>query len=270
MNSITDLEARLQKILEGHLLELLPGHKPEDHLAQRLATAMHGNIKLQADGTSQAPNMYVIVAHPATLASWHANPEQLEILAEALRVTGEEAGLVFSIRPKLSTATDTNQPVGKMNIVATFRNEGVADTQDMPTNLPIPTGSETIPSNAFLILQGTKVVPLTQAVVNIGRRLDNQVVLDDPRVSRHHAQMRVIKGRFVIFDLGSTGGLFVNGQRANQSILYPGDVISLAGVTLIFGQDIPAVRRSENVKPAPSVSADRPTAILPLDRDKKE
>jgi len=101
---------------------------------------------------------------------------------------------------------------------------------------------DNIPENAFLIVEGVKVHPLNESVVNVGRRLENQLVIDDPRVSRNHAQLRAIKGRFVLFDLNSTGGTFVNGQRTSQTVLYPGDVISLAGVALIFGQDSPPPR----------------------------
>jgi pSer/pThr/pTyr-binding forkhead associated (FHA) protein len=74
-------------------------------------------------------------------------------------------------------------------------------------------------------------------VINIGRRVDNDLVIDDERISRVHAQLRAIKGRYVLFDLDSRGGTFVNDQRIHQSVLYPGDVISLAGVPLVFGQE---------------------------------
>ena len=125
--------------------------------------------------------------------------------------------------------------------------------------------SDNIPENAFLIIEGVKVHPLNEAVVNIGRRLENQLVIDDPRVSRNHAQLRAIKGRFVLFDLNSTGGTFVNGQRTSQTVLYPGDVISLAGVALIFGQDNPPPRpdlaTTSPLNPDPGTS-ERPTATL--------
>ncbi len=121
----------------------------------------------------------------------------------------------------------------------------------------------TMPENAFLIIEGVKVFPLKVSVVNIGRRLDNQLVIDDPRVSRNHVQLRSLKGRFVLFDLNSTGGTFVNGQRTNQSVLYPGDVISLAGVAIIFGQDNPPPRPDlAETSPLMNASQDRPTAIL--------
>ncbi len=138
------------------------------------------------------------------------------------------------------------------------------DTQNMPND----SGEEslqdnTIPENAFLIIEGVKVFPLKEPVVNIGRRLDNTLVIDDPRVSRSHAQLRAINGRFVLFDLNSTGGTFVNGQRTGQSVLYPGDVISLAGVAIIFGQDNPPPRPDlANTSPFNEAGADRPTAIL--------
>ncbi len=99
-----------------------------------------------------------------------------------------------------------------------------------------------IPEDAFVIVDGIKVIPLNQPLIRIGRRLENNLVLDDPRVSRTHAELRAINGRYVLFDLNSTGGTFVNGLRITQSVVYPGDVISLAGVNLVYGQKNPPPR----------------------------
>ena len=147
--------------------------------------------------------------------------------------------------------------------MASHRVESMAETNATP----LDTGSledNNLPENAFLIVEGVKVFPLTLSVVNIGRRLDNQLIIDDPRVSRNHAQLRTIKGRYVVFDLNSTGGTFVNGQRTSQSVLYPGDVISLAGVALIFGQDNPPPRPDlKDTAPLQSAASNnRPTASL--------
>src|SRR5215510_9477427 len=105
-----------------------------------------------------------------------------------------------------------------------------------------PETNDAIPQNAFLIIEGVKVHPLKESVINVGRRFENHIIIDDPRVSREHAQLRAINGHFVLFDLSSTSGTFVNGQRASQTVLYSGDVISLAGVMLIFSQDDPTSR----------------------------
>src|SRR4030065_271660 len=62
-----------------------------------------------------------------------------------------------------------------------------------------------VPGGAFLILDNGQHFPLDRPVINIGRRIDNQIVLEDQHVSRTHAQLRVRDGRFVLFDLGSPG-----------------------------------------------------------------
>ena len=97
---------------------------------------------------------------------------------------------------------------------------------------------KTMPTSAYLIVN-SEVFPLNKELVNIGRKLDNHIVIHDPRVSRNHAQIRVMEGQFVILDLNSTGGTLVNGQKVNKCILYSGDSISLAGVSIKFVQDTP-------------------------------
>ena len=99
-----------------------------------------------------------------------------------------------------------------------------------------------IPLNAFFVIDGVKIYPLVRAVINIGRRLENDLVIDDPRVSRNHAQLRAVEGNYVLFDLNSTGGTFVNGSRISETIIYPNDSISLGGVILTYYQDDPPPR----------------------------
>ena len=91
-------------------------------------------------------------------------------------------------------------------------------------------------SEAFLVIQN-QVFPLTREVTLIGRRLTNHLVVDDRRVSRMHAQIRSINNQFLLVDLKSTGGTFVNGEKIYQIALYSGDQISLAGIPISFVQD---------------------------------
>lgn len=117
------------------------------------------------------------------------------------------------------------------------------DAQSVPADFQGETNEPaTKNEDAFLILENTRVFLLTQDVVNIGRRIENHLVIDDPRVSRNHAQLRIIHDHYVLFDLGSTGGTFINGRRIEQSTIYSGDVISLAGVQMVFKQNAPAPR----------------------------
>ncbi|MFH2104395.1 MAG: FhaA domain-containing protein [Chloroflexota bacterium] len=270
MKNIDKIESRLQSLLEIHLMKYLPGQSNKEKVAQQLAAALHSNIKV-IDEQSTAPNVYVIVAHPTTMTEWRADPHLLEEFAAALQIVGAEAEINFPNKPTVTTAVDTNIAAGEIRILASFSAESIPDTQAMAADSGEQPATELVPKNAFLIIGGTRIIPLTQSVTNIGRRLDNHLVIDDPRVSRYHSQLRVIKANFVIFDLDSSGGTFVNGERTNQSILYPGDVISLAGVTIIFGQDYPSAPPvQDKTTPGTSVSSERPTAIFPSGQGNKE
>lgn len=123
---------------------------------------------------------------------------------------------------------------GNFEIIPLFSMEDVAETNTIVVELD--TGMN-LPGNAFLIGEGNQVYTLQEQVINLGRRADNHIVIDDPHVSRQHAQLRVIDNRYVIFDLESAGGTFVNNSRVEQATLFPGDVISLAGAELVYGQD---------------------------------
>jgi hypothetical protein len=263
MAKLDELEARLESLLEVHLVKYLPGYQVEDGIAQQLAVAMHRHSKDEA-GVPFAPTLYVIVGHPLTIDRWKDKPGLLSELANALYIAGQEAGFKFSSVPTLNVIADEEMSSGELRIMVSFTSVDIGETQGSHgTNLP-ETGSGTIPSNAFLIIGGIQVIQLNRSVFNIGRRLDNHIVIDDPRVSRAHAQLRIIKDRFVLFDLNSSGGSFVNGQRISQSVLYPGDVISLAGVSIIFGQDLPNWKGpfDGHTSPAPPISGERPTAVL--------
>jgi pSer/pThr/pTyr-binding forkhead associated (FHA) protein len=262
MPSLDELESRLQTLLEVKMLKYLPGYKAEDKVYHHLANAMRNSLRDQ-NGITFAPDVYVIVAHPSTLARWHTEPRLVKQLAEALHTAGDEAGYHFLTKTTVNTSADKDIAPDETHIIASFSGESVAETRGMSTKSLAETPINTIPPNAYLILGGKEIIPLDRTVINIGRRLDNQIIIDDPRVSRTHAQLRVAKGLFTLFDLNSTGGTFVNGQRTNMSLLYPGDVISLAGVTLVFGQDLPTGRgsESETTEPIPAFSADHTSAI---------
>jgi hypothetical protein len=262
MATLDEFESRLQSLLEVQLLKRLPGYKAEDGIAQQLAVTLHRHLKEEA-GITQAPNLYVIVAHPSTLQRWQTNPRLLKELANALYVAGKEAGFQFTLRPTVTTTADVNMFLDAVNIIASFSQESVTETQGISHGNRLDPVAGIVPGHAFLIIDGTRLISLDHSVINIGRRLDNHVVIADPRVSRSHAQLRIIKDHFVLFDLNSSGGTFVNGQRVNQVVLHPGDVISMAGVSLIFGQDLPSENslNAGQTEPGASISSGSPTPL---------
>lgn len=78
--------------------------------------------------------------------------------------------------------------------------------------------------------------PLEKTELFIGRDLSNDIVIDDPEVSRRHARLVMSALSFTLEDLGSTNGTFVRGQRLSTPVpLIPGEIITMGEkVTLKF------------------------------------
>jgi len=74
------------------------------------------------------------------------------------------------------------------------------------------------------------------ASITIGRLADNDVVIDDPAVSGHHAKIESLGKRFVLIDLQSKNGSFVNEQLINSHWLKNEDVIIIGDYSLVFKQ----------------------------------
>ena len=93
----------------------------------------------------------------------------------------------------------------------------------------------------FVLDDGQEVeVPLS-GLVTLGREDDNDVIIDDERISRHHAELSPLPdGRVELSDLGSTGGTFVNGRPVRKQIVKAGDSIAfgpLAASIVVRGDD---------------------------------
>jgi len=278
---LDQLETKLQSLFENQIIAILPGLSSEDRIVQKLALILKQSAAGQKENGSIAPSIFTLVVSTNSAPKWK-HPQVMNALKGVIIAAVREVGLKLEAQPTITITVDDSYSDKEVNVIASHKLEPVEDTKGMVIDAgKDDKNPETIPESAFLIVEGVRVYPLKDAVVNVGRRLENHLVIDDPRISRNHAQLRAINGRYVLFDLNSTGGTFVNGQRTSQTVLYPGDVISLAGVALIFGQDNPPPRPDlTETSPFKDLSAsERPTATLDqktidiktdkLDQDKK-
>ena len=266
--NVSDIEKRLQNLIEVHLVKYLPVPEFQDRIAQRMAEALRSNLNTQnlLDPEKTIPEHFLLLVHPSTIEQWQKDPRLINGLTKVFRVVANEMGLKFSSPPTIILTPDPTIAIESLD-VRPSKPENVAETQNIQDN----SIEDALVRAAFLIIGGTKVFTLDRAVTNIGRRLDNHLIVDDPRVSRYHSQIRYVRGRFIIFDLNSTGGTYVNGQRSTQSVLYPGDVISLAGLPIVFGQDNPPPSVfSGGTAPLSPASSERSTAALNSPTPKNE
>jgi hypothetical protein len=82
-----------------------------------------------------------------------------------------------------------------------------------------------------------QVLHLTHSVTVIGRAAEADLRLNDPGVSRKHAEIRLENGQFTLVDIGSTNGIRLNNAPVTRQQLAPGDRIELGSTTLVFQRD---------------------------------
>lgn len=109
---------------------------------------------------------------------------------------------------------------------------------EQPTQVhPRPVRPRREVAPAWLLEEGTgRQYQLYRGDTRIGRKKGlNDIVLDNPTVSREHALIREESGVFTLYDRGSKAGTYVNGRRLYRPvILYHGDVIQMGEVQLTF------------------------------------
>lgn len=128
---------------------------------------------------------------------------------------------------------------------------------------------------SYLLIMRTGPVPgktfeLTKTETYIGRDINNDIVINDSEVSRKHARLILQAGGYVLEDLGSTNGTFVNGQRLmGPHVLRPGELILLGeNVSLAFeaGYDADATMVASSLQTAAAAPPPppRPAAPAPI------
>ncbi len=92
---------------------------------------------------------------------------------------------------------------------------------------------EVVPLNVYLVFDNN-MIEINKAVLTLGRHVNNDVIITDPLVSRYHARIEYQQGQFVLVDLDSTAGTFINNARITRQALQSGDNISLARTPVLF------------------------------------
>jgi hypothetical protein len=234
-NPLSQFEQRLARLIEGGFARLFAGRLHPHEVATRVARAMDDSAEVTADGDVVAPDTYVVYLTPDDHAALiEASPDLVQSLAEGIVELALRAEMRLLRTPTVTLRTDAGLVSGTIRAEAYHTHVDSSPTSVLEVvRAPTPT-THPAPRNPQLVLPGTQYVPLTRPIINIGRRHDNHIVIDDARISRAHAQLRLRFAHYVIYDLNSKGGTYLNGHRVSESILRPGDVISLAGVNLIY------------------------------------
>jgi len=123
-------------------------------------------------------------------------------------------------------------------LYAVLRPRPASEAEPQPRAPPVMELAHHEPRQTYAYLEGVDDggrYPINSAAYRIGRHADNELPINDPSISRHHAQIhRKRDGSFTISDLESMNGVFVNDERLPTSALKEGDLIELGDIKLRF------------------------------------
>lgn len=91
-------------------------------------------------------------------------------------------------------------------------------------------------------------ISITRTPIVVGRLSSVDVVLSDPNVSRRHAEIRRDGPAWVLVDLGSTNGTYVNGRQVSEHSLDDGDRLSFGSSEMLFKLTVPADPNATQVR----------------------
>ena len=138
----------------------------------------------------------------------------------------------------MSTGGPPVPPERQGETTSVFRADFLAEPETESRGAPV-SGVDALPAGSALLVvkrgpnAGSRFL-LDQDVTTAGRHPDSDIFLDDVTVSRRHAEFRREGGGFVVHDVGSLNGTYVNRQRIDVAALAGGDEVQIGKFRLLY------------------------------------
>lgn len=248
MGILSRFESFLERVLEAPAGRLGASIQPVS-LSKRIERAMDTNKSYGSAGVI-VPNRYDVHLNPADFETFASYRHALEDdLAHGVAARARHERYTLVARPSVRLVADDRTRRGEIRVAANVADERApaepeprpmpSDSETMVLSQPMGVGTPDSARRAFLMVSTRGSLPvqfdLGGALIGIGRASDNDVIVDDPMVSRHHCQLKLQHGAYGFTDLGSRNGSTVNGQPVSQVALGPGDVIRIGDTEIEFG-----------------------------------
>jgi len=256
MTVLRNIEAKIESLFEGVFGRAFRTNVQPVELARKLVKEMEDHRVISVSRL-YVPNEYTVYLSPQDREQFASYEESLlSELQEYLAENARREKYVMLSPPKVLMETDEDLEVGEFGI-ATRMAQG-SEPQPVPDEAPAPD----IAPGATMVYKPKQ--PDTQAVsaqelglereiatlswngkqheiekrrVVIGRSKDVDIQVEDPNVSRRHAEVRQEGAAYWVVDLDSTNGTEINGRRLKRAKLRPGDTITVGSTELVFRRE---------------------------------
>lgn len=225
MGILDKFERGIERTVNGAFAKAFRSEVQPVEIASALRREVDDRAAIVARGRTLVPNAFTVALAPADherIEDW-----QDALADELVAMVGEHAeSQRYAFVGPISVAFDLDESL----------DTGVFTVRSAKTKgrlSPAPTGASPTVGRPVLDVDG-RTYALSGPVTVIGRGEDADIVLDDPGVSRRHAEVRLHGQDVRVADLGSTNGTFLDGERTQSGRLSDGSVITIGRSRLTF------------------------------------
>jgi FhaA, N-terminal domain/FHA domain len=255
MSMLRNLEAKLGGLVEGAFGRAFRSSVQPVELAHKLAKEMEDN-QMASVSRVYVPNHYRVFLSAKDREQFASyEPALRKELSDYLLEHARQESFALSTRPQVEFHTDERLDLGEFGIQAQLLAPPEEEQEAPGAEAPAPSAGDFGHTMVYspsrdarrvepvddrrqaLLVGGGRRNVLSGSRVVVGRSREADIVLQDPNVSRRHAELRRDEGGWQVVDLGSTNGIKVNGRRVDHQPLSPGDEITIGVTDLTFELD---------------------------------
>lgn len=260
MGIMSRIESAMQGMVEGSFGRLFRTKLQPVELSRKLERIMEQNLSLGSDRRI-APNIYDLYLSPRDYAEFEPHLRTLSAqLSDGLIATARDRGYMLTTRPIVRMHEANDVVTGQSRATAQLldaqtaakegiqsaesgldetRSIGASESADLEAQLAASRAQSAgpIPPAWLTLIRPSRGQPvrLERQTIHVGRNLSNEIVVNDKKVSRFHAEIRCENGQFVLYDLGSTNGVKINGTLTRRAVpLRNNDTVMVGNHEYVF------------------------------------
>lgn len=236
MNPVARFESFIERLMERTFTRAARSHLQPVEIGKRLVRAMESEQSVGVEGVL-VPNVYDVHLSPYDYDHFLPLRRSLTQNMEThLGRVARQRHFYLVSKPVVRLSKDGALQPGSVRVVPHLQDveESQEEFQHTAVLPRVADGAPPLAAPGLVLPHQTYAI--LHSPTRVGRLADNDIVLDDKRVSRHHAEVSKQGNRWVLRDIGSTNGTAVNGKIVREAVLKPGDTISLGGLEATWEQ----------------------------------
>jgi hypothetical protein len=223
-------ERRIEELVNRPFAKAFKAEVQPVEIASALQRECDDRAAIVARGRTMVPNAFTVTlsGHDHERLSVYQEALSSE-LADMVREHAEEQSYAFIGPVTVEFVRDDELPTGRFEVRSAAIAGATARADDTVT---VGGAGAKVP----WVEVGSTTYAVSRPTTLIGRGSEADLRIDDPGISRRHAELRRSGGDVTVVDLGSTNGVVVDGERVERARLRDGSEVVLGSTTMVFHQ----------------------------------